>query len=447
MRLHDLEQPPVKAFHQPVTDIEADGAFQRLARFQHVVLAVSGGPDSMALLVLAAEWGRRHVPSPALSVATVDHGLRPASAGEAEIVAEAARRLGLLHTVLRWEGEKPVSGLSEAARQARYRLLEKLACTFGDGTAVVTAHHLDDQAETFAMRLSRGAGVDGLAAMRPERTIFDGSTVALVRPLLAFPKSRLRATLDERGVGFVEDPTNDDLRFERVRVRRNIAALDGVGISASALATSARRIGEAEDALRYAETRFTETLRLSFGHEVVAALDREAFSTGPLFLRQKVLARLITRYGGATPAPRLSEVEELTARLEAPGNRTATLGGAVISAGRRFIRVWREPGRLAQPDLELSPGEVRLWDRRFLVASTLQCTQKLTVRPLGPENYSKISAHLTSRHRLPARAAYALPAFWAGSDLVAVPSLEPFATAPFGTAAEAVSVVAISVSH
>jgi tRNA(Ile)-lysidine synthase len=437
----------LKAFHQPVTDVEADGAFQRLERFQHVILAVSGGPDSMALLVLAAEWGRRQVSAPALSVATVDHGLRAASAGEAEFVAEAARRLGLSHTILRWEGEKPGSGLAEAARLARYRLLERFARSLGDRTAVVTAHHLDDQAETFAMRLARGAGIEGLAAMRPERTLVDGSTVTLVRPLLAFPKSRLHATLEERDLGFVEDPTNDDMRFERVRVRRNIAALDSIGISASALATSARRIGEAEAALRYAEARFTETLRLSFGHEVFAALDREAFSAGPLFLRQKVLARLITRYGGATPAPRLSEVEELTARLQDARNCTATLGGAVVSAGGRFIRVWREPGRLAQPDLELSPGEVRLWDRRFLVATTLQCSYKVTVSPLGPENYSKISNHLTSRHRLPARAAYALPAFWAGSDLVAVPSLEPFATAPFGTAADVVSVVAISASH
>src|SRR6185437_6944278 len=186
----------------PIALIEADAAFERLAKFDRVVLAVSGGPDSMALLILAAEWqARRGNATPLVSVATVDHGLRVESAAEAEFVGREARRLGLTHASLPWTGAKPATGIADAARNARYRLLDAHARSFGGSrVAVVTAHHLDDQAETFAMRLARGAGVDGLAAMRSERTLLDGSSVMLVRPLLAFPKSRLIATLAARGV-------------------------------------------------------------------------------------------------------------------------------------------------------------------------------------------------------------------------------------------------------
>jgi tRNA(Ile)-lysidine synthase len=422
--------------HLPISNTEADNALGRLARFDHLVLAVSGGPDSMALLVLAAEWSaRRSNLSPAISVATVDHGLRPESGAEAMFVGREARRLGLSHTILRWTCAKPTTGLADAARQARYRLLEEHARGLAAGaTAVVTAHHQDDQAETFAMRLARGAGVDGLAAMPPERALLVASPVVLVRPLLQFPKSRLLATLEARRRGFVEDPSNEDIRYERPRLRRLFPALDAAGISAPALARSARRLGEAQVALRYAEELFVKSLDLTFGNEVFAAFDREAFSQGPAYLRQKVLARLVARYGGASPEPQLSEIEDLTARLQRDEKCTATLGGAMISGGSRLVRVWREAGRLDQRGLDLSPGESQIWDRRFIlrwapVGSGTVATP-VTIRPLGAENYSRIAGRLAATpRRPPARAAHSLPSFWAGGELLAVPSLAPFAMA------------------
>ncbi len=143
--------------HLPIAPDEADAAFEPLAKFEHVVLAVSGGPDSMALLTLAAEWRqRRNGASPSLSVATVDHGLRPESPREAEFVASEAGRLGLPHVTLPWTGEKPSRGIPDAARRARYRLLDDHARALSaSDVAVVTAHHQGDQAETFAMRLAR----------------------------------------------------------------------------------------------------------------------------------------------------------------------------------------------------------------------------------------------------------------------------------------------------
>jgi tRNA(Ile)-lysidine synthase len=438
--------------NSPITNTDADAALARLASFDHVVLAVSGGPDSMALLVLAAEWqARRNSPLPVISVATVDHKLRPESGAEAEFVGRESARLGLTHTVLHWLDEKPTTGLADAARRARYQLLDEHARTVAASrTAVVTAHHLDDQAETFAMRLARGAGVDGLASMPVERALGEASPIALVRPLLSFSKSSLLATLAARGVGFVEDPTNGDVRYERARMRQSFPSLDAAGISPRAVATSARRLSDAQAALRYAEECFVATLDLTFGNEVFAAFNSEPFKRGPAFLRQKVLARLIARYGGASPEPQLSEVEDLAARLQLTDKCTATLGGATISAGSHFVRVWREAGRLDQSDISLGPGESRIWDRRFLLRSTPDATTTVTVRPLGNRNYLKIAGRLARNSRPPARASYALPSFWAGSELLAVPSLAPFALAsepPLDPAGCELSAVAVLSRH
>ncbi|HVZ04667.1 tRNA lysidine(34) synthetase TilS [Hyphomicrobium sp.] len=440
------------AAQSPVAPNEADSAFEHFTSFDHIVLAVSGGPDSMALLVLAAEWrARKGELTPSISVVTVDHGLRKEAAAEVDFVRSEAQRLGLQHTTLHWLGDKPATGIPDAARTARYRLLEKYAESLGaKKVAIVTAHHQGDQAETFAMRLARGSGVSGLAAMRAERPLFEGSPVRLVRPLLDVPKSRLISTLEERHVRFVEDPTNCDQRYERARIRKHRPALDSAGLTASAMATSARRLADAEAGLRYAESRFTDSLGLSFGNEVFASFDRRAFDDGPPILRQRLLSRLIARYGGKSPRPELSEVEDLTARLHKETSSTVTLGGVMISSGNRFVRLWREAGRLDEHDVELAPGESRAWDERFLVHWTPETSGIVIVRPLGSRPYSEIAGRLAPDRRPPSRASHALPSFWIGEDLVAVPSLAPFAVdrqRPFVEAGCSLKVLALSAAY
>lgn len=423
----------MKDERSPISQVEADAALAALARFDRVVLAVSGGPDSMALMVLAAEWLPRVAsPWPAVSVATVDHGLRAESGDEAKLVAGLAHRLGLSHATLIWDGAKPRTGLPNAAREARYRLLEEHARTFEEKrVAIVTAHHRDDQAETFAMRLARGAGIDGLSGMRAERPLRDGSTMMLLRPLLAFPKARLIATLATRGIAYADDPTNRDDNYERARVRSLLSDLEEAGFSSDALATSARRLGDAREALDYAEDRFVATLDMSFENEVFARLDRQAFEHGPAFLRQRILAQLIRRFGGASPAPQLLEVEDLVARMQRDGATAATLGGAMISSGPRFVRIWREVGRLDQSEISLEPGETKVWDQRFILhrsaADTSSAKSIVTVKPLGEKGYATVLPRLAPTRRPPRRAALALPSFWDGDSLIAAPSLAPFA--------------------
>ncbi len=412
--------------HEPIAEPDADDIFASLARFDALLLAVSGGPDSLALLHLIAEWRRRlGGQAPKVCVATVDHGLRAESALEAAAVADQCAGLGLDHATLVWTGPKPKRGVPDAARRARYALLEAHAATLqpGRSMAVVTAHTQDDQAETLVMRLARGAGVDGLAAIVPERPLSPGSGIVLVRPLLGISKARLVASLIERGVTWCEDPTNFDAAFERVRVRGVLASLQDAGVERAALAATARRMGDARAALDFAALAFKETLQLSFNSEVFAAFDRQAFERGPGLLRQRVIEGLIRRFGGTSPAPELSGIEALIAHMAAKPKSSATLGGTVVSSGERWIRIWREAGRLTAADLTLVPGVPQLWDKRFWVMVSEPCSVPVRVKALGRAGYSGISARVIPGHRPPANAAHALPAFWSGAGLLGVPTL------------------------
>ena len=342
----------------PVEPDEAARLLAPLADFAHIVVAVSGGPDSMALLHLLAEWrDALGEGAPALLAATIDHGLRPESAAEARFAAAAAAALGITHTTAKWTGRKPPRGLPAAARAARYHLLRAIAEDAAPSafSAVATAHTLEDQAETFLMRLARGSGVEGLAEMKRRRAIEpdEHCFVMLVRPLLDIPKARLIATLQSRGATWVEDPSNARLDHERPRMRALLARLEQEGLAAPAIARTAQRLRRAEEALQFADGRFVEDLEIKVDREIYAEFDAQAFQEGPRLLRERLLARLITRFGGSTPPPELSEVEDLVVVLEGGEAVRATLGGAVVSQGARAIRVWREAGRASAAHLRL----------------------------------------------------------------------------------------------
>ncbi|MGH6676888.1 MAG: tRNA lysidine(34) synthetase TilS, partial [Xanthobacteraceae bacterium] len=188
---------------QAVGDAEADALFRGLEGLGGLVIAVSGGPDSTALLILAAAWAKRLHRPPKLLAVTVDHGLRAQAGAEAAAVKRLARRLGIPHRTLRWRGQKPKTGLQEAARLARYELLGRTALAAGYAH-VLTAHTLDDQAETVLFRLARGSGLTGLAGMANASFLptAKGRRIFLLRPLLPLPKTRLVATLRAAGVTY-----------------------------------------------------------------------------------------------------------------------------------------------------------------------------------------------------------------------------------------------------
>lgn len=279
-----------------------------------VGVAVSGGPDSLALLLLAA------AARPGLvAAATVDHRLRAESRAEAEMVAEVCGRLGMQHHILASEAEPATSNLQAWARELRYALLGAWAAERGLA-AVATAHHADDQAETLLMRLARGSGVGGLAGVRRSRLL--GGKALLVRPLLDWRRAALKQVVDAAGLKAVDDPSNADERFDRSRARALLNTTEW--LDADRLAAAACHLRDAEEALDWAAATLFDERSVHEGDALildVSGLPRE--------LKRRLLARAIALLtGDASPGPKLM------AALEAlEEGATTTLAGLKLEGG------------------------------------------------------------------------------------------------------------------
>jgi len=348
---------------------ETKSLFAELDHVPALVLAVSGGPDSTALMMLAARWRDALKVKPKLIAVTVDHGLRPEAAREARDVKRLAKSLDLPHRTLRWSGTKPKTGLPAAARTARYRLLAQAARASG-ATHILTAHTRDDQAETLLMRMLRGSGIAGLAAMARES---ERDGLRLARPFLNVSKSQLIATLTKAKVGFADDPTNRDISFTRPRLRTLMPVLAAEGGDTRSLARLASRLGRANAAVevlvdgaeRYLALRDREAPHPGFDAKAFDAkafdakvfdakvFDAKAFAALPEEIRLRLLLRAIDRFGHEGPAE-LGKVEVLLAALDrtvaenAAGRRPRlkqTLAGALVSLIDDRIRVEPAPPR------------------------------------------------------------------------------------------------------
>jgi tRNA(Ile)-lysidine synthase len=340
--------------HSPISVQDAKRLFADWTTAPAIVLAVSGGPDSIALMWLAARWRRALRRGPDLIAVTIDHGLRSEAAREARDVKRLARELDLSHRTLRWTGAKPKTGLPAAARDARYRLLAKAAKASG-ATHVLTAHTRDDQAETVLMRMSRGSGIAGLAAMA-RQSQRDG--VVLVRPLLDIPKARLVATLQQAKIGFADDPTNRDANFTRPRFRALMPALAAEGFDARNLARLASRLARANAALELLVDGAERYLALGEADRTHAGFDANAFATLAEEIRLRLLLRRIDRVGHEGPAE-LGKVEALLAALDRACAKTGhkgrfrlkqTLAGALVSLVDGRIRIEPAPPRRRRAD-------------------------------------------------------------------------------------------------
>ncbi|BBU62832.1 tRNA(Ile)-lysidine synthase [Methylosinus sp. C49] len=322
---------------------DPDHALAPLAGHDALLLAVSGGPDSIALALLAVRWKLRA--QKRIEIATVDHGLRAEAAQEAAQVGEWARALGFVHHILRWEGEKPATRIQERARAARYRLLCERAREIG-ASAIVTAHHADDQAETALFRLTRGSGVAGLAAMAMESRV-DGLT--LLRPLLGFRKSELERLCAAAEHAFIRDPSNENPAYARVRLRRLAATLAAEGLDAEALLRLSARAARAEEALAWSAARAARELEAERGPGLFRA-EAAALRKLPRELLLRLLAAEIARIGGGEPRlERLERAgERLAAALAADERFKVTLGGACLTLAGGALAITREPPRRAE---------------------------------------------------------------------------------------------------
>jgi tRNA(Ile)-lysidine synthase len=363
-------------------------------------VAVSGGSDSTALLILLADWARDA--GIALHAATVDHGLRPEAADEARAVAALCARLGVPHATLAWGG-KPDGNVQDAARRARYRLLGHWAHEAGLA-AVALGHTMDDQAETLLLRLERGSGVDGLSGMAPA-TERDG--IRWLRPLLGQRRAALRATLVARGIGWAEDPSNDDPSYGRIRMRR---ALAETGLSVERLAETAARMASARAFLERETAAAAERLATVTPAGSVL-LDAAGLRALPLELRHRLFAHAVKWVSASRYRPRLDALERT---LEAAfGGTKSTLAGCLVAPVRNRIAVIREPAAAGRA----GPPEDGIWDKRWRV----DAPPGTTTAALGDAGLAAIPdwrdrGHLRDELR-------ALPGFFRSGILVAQPLL------------------------
>lgn len=386
-----------------------------------LAVGVSGGGDSMALVLLADRWVRSRGGS--LLALTVDHGLRPESAAEAARVGDWLAARGIEHRILRWDGEKPRSGIQAAARAARHGLLRQ-ACAEAGIDQLALAHHRDDQAETVLLRLSRGSGVDGLAAMAAAR--MDGS-LRLIRPLLPYPHERLLATCRAFGQEWIEDPSNRNPAYARGRLRAVAALLAGEGLDAAALAATARRAGRARAALEsMTNTLLAEAADLR--PEGWIRLRRGPLLAVPEEIGLRALARCLATIGVADRPPKAEALERLFAETAGDAASGRTLAGCRIvpvrSVRRDELVIAREP-ELADERTVAVPGQCVLWDRRFAVRLSGGRKAALTVARLGPSGWRTAVSEMAGLRRLalPEPVRDSLPALWDGDRLVSVPSL------------------------
>ncbi|UWU94020.1 tRNA lysidine(34) synthetase TilS [Bradyrhizobium sp. CB1015] len=352
--------------NSPISAREAKRLFAGLKDAPALVLAVSGGPDSVALMWLAARWQRSLARGPQITVVTIDHGLRREAAREAREVKRLAAALGLPHRTLRWRGEKPKTGLPAAAREARYRLLAQAARAAG-ASHVLTAHTRDDQAETVLMRLFRGSGLAGLSAMAP---FIARDGIVLARPFLDVAKSQLIATLRRAKIGFAEDPTNRDTAFTRPRLRALLPLLATEGGDARNLARLAARLARANAAVEVLADGAERFLRLRDRGDApqagVRSFEASAFAALPEEVRLRLLLRAINALGHEGPAE-LGKVETLMSMLDRAiaGPRAATngrpvlkqtLAGALISLAGGRIQIAPAPARRRKGNERVKEG-------------------------------------------------------------------------------------------
>jgi tRNA(Ile)-lysidine synthase len=372
-----------------------------------VAVALSGGGDSVGLLAALCEAPCFQTRRVRLAAITVDHGLRPESAGEAVAMAEFCQARSIPHLTMSWQGDKPTSGLSDAARQARYRLLAEGVERLG-ADCLVTAHTLDDQLETVEMRRQRSdTSLRGLAGIAPA-TLFFGR-LAVHRPFLGVRRADIRAFLGQHGIRWFDDPSNDNPHYERVRVRQSGQfTLDLEAIAAAA----DRRIAAAETAAAYVDAHVRMPLPLLF--ELPLPVDDDA---GNL-----VLATLIAVAGGQPHLPGQEQLERLRDALLT--KNAVSLGRTVVERRRQALYIGRDRRNL--PALQLPPGDSVDWDGRFRVVNGSSAVVTIAPSIATGEQGEGVPSRV-ARRALATLADCSVPAH-ARAGLVVFPLLAPFET-------------------
>lgn len=410
------DDPPPYPSPSVIDDEAFAAAMALLGPFERaplLALAVSGGPDSMALAWLAHKWAAQR--EGAVVAFIVDHGLRAESADEAARAASSLHGFGVETHILKITSAPPKSGTQAWARTERYRLLEAAVRRRG-ALHLLLGHHRDDQAETVLLRLARGSGAKGLSGMRPVRWMRD---MRLVRPVLGFAKAQLAATAAKAGLVVADDPSNQNPAYARTRMRMAVASAGG---DAARLAATAEALASEDSALdAYVAALSAQALQISpIG---LLGLERRQFVAAPRAVAHRLLARVVTIAAGAATLPRHERIAALHQAILNSDIARKTLGGAVIRLAETHILFWREPARLPQAIPAAGMLEESYWDGRFRLNLMGVQPTGLTVGPLGYkglrawENMAGAGEPAPILRQAPRQALIGLPALWRGGAL------------------------------
>jgi len=411
-----------------IADLFADAmASLHLSLAPRIAVGVSGGADSLGLLFLLADWCAKN--GGALKAYTVDHNLRPEARAEAETVAALCRAAGLSHDILTWRFEaKPESHVQERARAARYELLQA-ACRRDGFDYLATAHHLEDQIETFWMRLTRGSGIDGLAGMQPRRRL---EQVTLIRPLLSMPRAALRDVCRALETGWAEDPGNRNEAFLRPRLRAFEEMLAAEGLTPQRMAQTLQKLAEARDLLQQVTDDAVE--RCAVLHDMgYVLLDRARFAALAPALAQRVLSRVLSAIAPGMYPPG----HDLLQRLHAAMMREDFAGQTAFGCDVRRLEeryLFTRELAAAAPPVPVVKERATCWDGRFdlsaLPAAATVPTESLTLGALGSAGVAALRKQLTAAplmravfEALPGWVRAGLPAVRTDEKLLSVPHL------------------------
>lgn len=410
------------------TDLSAeefDAAMAAVGPFEacpHLAIAVSGGPDSMALCLLAQKWAVARGGN--VSALTVDHGLRSGSQAEAMRVGRWLTERGIEHHVLPWIGKKPTAGIQAAARSARYRLMSQWCAERGI-LHVLLGHHEHDQAETVLMRQSRGSGVSGLAGMG---VILETAAVRLIRPLLKTPPSRLRSLLTAVGQPWIEDPSNTDPAHARSRIRSALPHLVESEDAVPMVIQTSAAMARARMALKAAASTLLARCCHLFA-EGYARFNAPIMASAPIEVSTPALGGLLTAIGGCPHAPATEKLERVVLRLvKRRSLAAATLGRCRLVRTGDSVLVCREGRGLPAPQTPPAAGPVN-WDGRFLMDfawSPAGQAGDIRLVALGADGAHRAGAggHSSGRAwRVPREVRAALPALRDDEGVLVVPHL------------------------
>jgi tRNA(Ile)-lysidine synthase len=385
------------------TPFALNGIFDGLTGLPRVAVAVSGGSDSMALLHLVAQWSRTLRGPKQLFALTVDHGLRDSSDSEAAQVGKWCAKLNVPHVTLPWLGEKPITGVQAKARTARYDLLAQW-CRAHAVPILMTGHTADDQAETVYMRQKRTSSIKSLAGIWAEN---EWLGVRVLRPLLSTRRDVLRSYLTGLGQTWLDDPSNNNPKFERVRVRHVLAGTPVENLHS--LATASQQAVREQQIL--AKAWLTRHLQTDcYG---VVRMPRNALQAEQYDLRHSVMAHVVQTAGDGTHAD-AAGVESIATWLQQGAVGRRSLNGSIVSARQNSIEVMREPGRIRDRWVAVMEIGHVVFDDRFVVTAPAGCL-------VGPVGQSRLLKRFKD---VPALAFSALPAvkFADGSVVSAVKS-------------------------